>query len=126
MAGSAAPHQTPLMQPRLRLVDDLEHLREGRTVGTPDLPVETDLGGPARVYGSRNPRPLLALAALAMGSSAPLASPSAAPVAALLGRLHTTTCGSKKRSWASRSSRGAWRTSRCGLSFLKARAMSIL
>jgi hypothetical protein len=26
-------------------------------VGIPYLPVETDLGGPARVYGSRNPRP---------------------------------------------------------------------
>jgi hypothetical protein len=56
-ASSAAPHQTPLTQPRLRLIDDLEHLREGGTVGIPYLPVETDFGGPARVYGSRNPRP---------------------------------------------------------------------
>ena len=57
MAGSAAPHQTPLMQPRLRLVDDLEHLRERGTVGTPCLPVKTDFGGPARVYGGHNPSP---------------------------------------------------------------------
>src|SRR5215208_5390494 len=120
MAGSAAPHQTPLMQPRLRLVDDLEHLREGGPSVLHTSPSRQTSAGRLVSMGAITHAPLLALAALAMGSSAPLASPSAAPVAALLGRLHTTTCGSKKRSCASRSSRGAWCTSRCGLSFLKA------